>query len=58
MDVAKLSIAMSQSQLKQQASISVMRKTMDQAEIQSEQMIRMLEESVQPHLGGNVNLKA
>ena len=58
MDIAKLSIAMSQSQLKQQASISVMRKTMDQAEIQSEQMIRMLEESVQPHLGGNVNLKA
>ena len=58
MDIAKLSIMMSQSQLKNQASLSVMKKTMDTAEIQSEQMIRMLEQSVQPHLGANINLKA
>lgn len=58
MDIAKLSIMMSQSQLKQQASISVMKKTMDHAEMQSEQMIRMLEQSVQPHLGGTIDVRA
>jgi len=58
MDIAKLSIMMSQSQLKHQASLSVMKKTMDIAEIQSEQMVRMLEMSVQPHLGGHVDVKA
>ncbi|WP_440894810.1 YjfB family protein [Amphibacillus sp. Q70] len=57
-DIAKLSIAMNQSQLKQQASISVMKKTMDQAEMQSEQMIQMLQQSIQPHLGGHVDVKA
>ena len=41
MDIAKLSILMSQSQIKHQASLSVMKKTMDTAELQSEQMIRM-----------------
>ncbi|GAA4072085.1 YjfB family protein [Amphibacillus indicireducens] len=58
MDIAKLSIMMSQSQLKQQASISVMKHTMDHAEMQSEQMIQMLEQSVQPHLGGNIDVRA
>lgn len=58
MDIARLSIAMNQSQLKQQASISVMKKTMDQAEMQSEQMIQMLQQSIQPHLGGHIDAKA
>lgn len=49
---------MNQSQLKQQASISVMKKTIDQAEIQSEQMIKMLQQSVQPYLGGSIDVKA
>ena len=57
MDIAKLSIMMSQSQLKQQASISVMKQTMDHAEMQSEQMIQMLQQSVQPHLGGNIDVR-
>ena len=57
MDIAKLSIMMSQSQLKQQASISVMKQTMDHAEMQSEQMIKMLEQSVQPHLGGQIDMR-
>ena len=57
MDIAKLSILMSQSQIKHQASLSVMKKTMDTAELQSEQMIRMLEMSVQPHLGGQIDMK-
>ncbi|MBU5595739.1 YjfB family protein [Amphibacillus sp. MSJ-3] len=58
MDISKLSILMNQSQLKQQASISVMKKTIDQAEIQSEQMIKMLQQSVQPYLGGSIDVKA
>lgn len=57
MDIAKLSMAMSQASLQQQASISVMKQTMDHAEMQSEQMIRMLEQSVQPHLGGQIDLR-
>ncbi|BAM48011.1 MAG: putative motility protein [Amphibacillus sp.] len=57
MDIAKLSILMNQTQLKQQASMSVMKQTMDQAEIQSEQMIQMLQQSVQPHLGAHIDVK-
>ncbi|UOQ85190.1 YjfB family protein [Gracilibacillus salinarum] len=57
MDVAAMSIAMNQANVKQQASISLMGKAMDQAETQSNSMIKMLESSMQPHLGKNIDIK-
>ncbi|MFD2655540.1 MULTISPECIES: YjfB family protein [Gracilibacillus] len=57
MDIAAMSIAMNQSQVKQQASVSLMDKALDQAESQSSDMIKMLESSMQPHLGSNIDIK-
>ena len=60
-----LSMALSQGQVQQQASISVMKKAMDQAEGKAEFIHQMMEGSnlqalqrtVQPHLGGNIDIK-
>ena len=57
MDIAALSMALSQMNVRQEASVSVMKKSMDQAESNSESVVKMLEQSVQPHIGGSVDLK-
>ncbi|WP_081986995.1 YjfB family protein [Planococcus sp. CAU13] len=57
MDIAALSMALSQMNVRQEASISVMKKSMDQAESGGQDLIKMLEQSVQPHIGGSVNVK-
>ena len=49
---------MSQTNLQQQASVSVMDKVMDQSEKKSDGMIKMMEQSVSPHLGSNIDFKA
>ncbi|SDE89574.1 Putative motility protein [Fontibacillus panacisegetis] len=58
MDVAALSIGLSQSNLKQAVSISVLKMSKDQAEVNGEALIKMMEQSIQPHLGGNIDIKA
>ncbi|OWA37197.1 putative motility protein [Saccharibacillus sp. O16] len=58
MDIAALSTVMSQTAVNQQASIQVMSMAMDQNKQQSEQMAKMLETSVAPHLGGSIDLRA
>jgi len=58
MDVAKISMAMSQAQLKQQASLAVLKKAMNTAEMAGEGLVNMLNQSVpHPHLGGKVDIK-
>lgn len=57
MDIAALSMALSQMNVRQEASISIVKKSMDQAEVNGENVIKMLEQSVQPHLGGSIDLK-
>lgn len=65
MDIALLSMAMSQSQVQQKASISVMKKAMDQAESGANGLLKMmdsanvaaLQHAAQPHLGGNIDIK-
>lgn len=54
MDIAALSIVMHQARVRQDASVAVLKKVMDSAE---ENMARMLEISVNPHLGKNLDLK-
>lgn len=65
MDIALVSMALSQGQLQQQASLSVMKIAMDQAEGNSDFLNKMMGESnvqalqhaAQPHLGGNIDIK-
>lgn len=65
MDVALMSMALSQSQVQQQASISILKKAMDQSEGNADfinQMmnganIQALQHAAEPHLGGNIDLK-
>jgi Putative motility protein len=56
MDIAALSV-MNQSQIQQQASLSVMKMAMNTAEQNSVELTKMLEQSVQPHLGSSIDLK-
>lgn len=57
MDIAALSMVLSQANVRQEATMSVMKKTMDQAESNGANVVKMLEHSVQPHIGGSVDLK-
>ncbi len=57
MDIAALSVMMNQSQVQQQASLSVMKMAMNTAEQNSVNFTKMLEQSVQPHLGGKIDMK-
>ena len=65
MDIALLSMALSQGQVQQQASISVLKKAMDQGEGNADLLNKMLSEvdvqavqhAAQPHLGGNIDIK-
>ncbi|TFB19272.1 putative motility protein [Filobacillus milosensis] len=60
MDVAAASVVMNQAQLKQQVGMSLMGKAKDQANIQAEGLMKMLESSnVQhPNLGNHLDVKA
>ena len=64
MDIAALSVMMSQGQVQQQAGVSVMKMAMNTASTQSDMITSLLGEtakslemSVQPHLGGSVDVK-
>lgn len=57
MDIAALSMVLSQASVRQEATMSVMKKTMDLAESNGQNVVKMLEQSVQPHIGGTVDLK-
>ncbi|MDY0408980.1 YjfB family protein [Virgibacillus soli] len=69
MDIAALSMAFSQSKVQQQASVSIMRKVMDQAtengafvqEMLSssgtEASVKALQHAAQPHLGTHIDMK-
>ena len=63
MDIAALSMGMSQMNLHQQASIYVMKMAMDAGKTQMNDMIqmveqntKMMEQSVNPHLGNNIDI--
>ena len=57
MDIAALSMALSQMNVRQEASVSVMKKSMDQVESSGQDVVKMLEQSVQPHIGGSIDIK-
>jgi hypothetical protein len=64
MDIAGLSMSLSQMKAAQQVSISVMKLSMDTAKNQGSEMVqmiqsntRMLEQSVTPHLGASIDIR-
>lgn len=63
MDIAALSVVMKQAQVKQQASLEVVKKAMNTAETNGNYLIEMLEQSTppsapHPHLGTKIDLRA
>ncbi|TKC17046.1 putative motility protein [Robertmurraya kyonggiensis] len=64
MDIALMSMALSQSQVQQQASFSVMNKVMDQAQVNADFIhkmmtgtdVKVLQHAAQPNLGGNIDI--
>jgi hypothetical protein len=64
MDIAALSMGLSQMKVAQEASISVMKMAMDTGKTQMNDMVqmvqqntKMMEQSVPPHLGSNLDIK-
>ncbi|MBA2175299.1 YjfB family protein [Halobacillus locisalis] len=58
MDIAALSMAMSAVDVKQQSSLKVTDKAMDNAESGGNQVVKMIEESIpHPSLGNQIDLK-
>ncbi len=57
MDIPKLSMAMSNMNTSQQVSIAMMKKTMDSAKQQSNDLMKMMETTtVDPNSSGKLNL--
>jgi len=56
MDIAALSMGLSQMKVAQEASVSVLKMAMDTAKGQSLDLAKMLEQSVNPHIGGNIDI--
>ena len=56
MDIPTLSIAMSQANIVNQYNIAVLSKTLDTVEESGTMMIKMMEQSVSPHLGQNIDI--
>lgn len=64
MDIAAMSTMISQAKVQQQASLSVMKMAMNVGKTQMNDIVQMVEEStkameqsVTPHLGGNIDIK-
>lgn len=57
MDIASLSTALSMSRIATQASTQVLKLSMNQMEATSEQMAKMMELSVNPGLGANLDVR-
>jgi len=57
MDIALTSMALSQSQLMTNVNIAVLKKSLDTVEVSADNMIKMMEQSVNPSVGQNVDIK-
>ncbi|GIO85192.1 hypothetical protein J25TS5_21240 [Paenibacillus faecis] len=57
MDIGALSTALSQSSLKQAVGISVLKMAKEQSVTEGQALIKMMEQSVNPNLGGNIDIK-
>lgn len=56
MDIASLSTALNMSQLNNDIGVLMLSKQLDAAETMGDSMIKLMEQSVTPHLGGNIDI--
>lgn len=56
MDIASLSTALSMTQLNSDIGVLMLSKQLDTAETMGDSMIKLMEQSVNPHLGGNIDI--
>ncbi len=56
MDIASISTAMSMANLQTDIGVAVLSKSMDNMETMGEGLKKILETSVNPHIGGNVDV--
>lgn len=57
MDIGALSTALSQSSLKQAVGISVLKMAKEQTATEGQALVKMMEQSVNPNLGGTIDIK-
>jgi len=57
MDIAALSIQTAALKTSDMVSVAVLKKTLETIEGSGENMIKMMEQSVQPNLGQNIDLR-
>ncbi|MCT4595197.1 MAG: YjfB family protein [Anaeromicrobium sp.] len=57
MDIGSLSMAMSQMNLSQQVSLSVAKIAMNTSETSSDNLVQMMEQSVNPSVGSNLDIR-
>lgn len=57
MDIAAVSIGLKQVQLAQAAGTSILKKAMDTAQVQAQDLLKIMEQSVQPQLGNNIDIE-
>lgn len=56
MDIAALSTSMSMSELSTNVGVALLSKSLDSMEVMGDSMVKMLESSVTPHLGQNLDI--
>lgn len=56
MDIASLSTAMSLSNLQSDVGVAVLGKQLDTVEVMGDSMLKMMEQSVTPHLGSSIDI--
>lgn len=57
MDIAGMSVSMNQSNIMQNVNLSVMRKSLDQMQQNGDALIKMMEASVNPNVGQNIDIR-
>lgn len=58
MDIAALSISMNQASLSQAVGIKVLNLAKNQADVQANNLVQMLEQSADPNLGRHLDIRA
>lgn len=56
MDIAAISMAMSQQNLMTDINVALLSKSLDSVETMGTDMVKMMEQSVQPELGQNIDI--
>lgn len=56
MDIASLSTALSTTQLQNDVGVLMLGKQLDTVEVMGDSMIKMMEQSINPHLGANIDI--